>query len=678
MNSFRLLFLFVCSSILFVACGGGASTDKTTISIDLNDAVVQQILTIRSKRDADGKANTEALKTYLAVENPNHRYIAALSLASIQDSMAITVLTDALKDPYEEVRIAAAFALGQTRNPAAIKGLLEAFMVDSVRAVQATILEAVGRCGTADQLKNMCVSAPYPMQDTQLLVGLATGLYRFALQKKIQPEGTARIVNEFIAHSAMPAEARFVAANYLARVPNLDLKQFETVLINAIKEEKNVDTKMFLVLGLAKVKTIPAFKVLAELYNQEEDYRVRCNILRGMQHFSYDSTRQLMTKALYDTSIHVRVTAVDYLHNFGNARDAIQYYQWSENYPHWQVKAKLIGAALHHMEPYKGASKAFISTKTIDQLRNSDNVYEKAELLLALGNYSWNYKYIIETMFPTADSIKLSPILFSYGATALLSIYENPNMKPELGLMYQKVKDDMHIAFRRIVETGDPGATSIIAEAIAKPELNFKQVFPDYSFLRAAQNKLPLPRDIETYIYLQKAIDYLSDTKTDLSNKGKSNFVEIDWPVLITLGNKPKVKIKTSKGQMIMELLPKEAPATVMQFVQLVKAGYYNNKTFHRVVPNFVAQGGCSRGDGWGGFDVTVVSEFGFTRYRDAGMVGMASAGKDTESTQFFITHAPTIHLDGNYTIFGKITEGLDILHLIEVGDLIEKIEIIP
>ena len=129
---------------------------------------------------------------------------------------------------------------------------------------------------------------------------------------------------------------------------------------------------------------------------------------------------------------------------------------------------------------------------------------------------------------------------------------------------------------------------------------------------------------------------------------------------------------------MIMELLPKEAPATVMQFVQLVKAGYYNNKTFHRVVPNFVAQGGCSRGDGWGGFDVTVVSEFGFTRYRDAGMVGMASAGKDTESTQFFITHAPTIHLDGNYTIFGKITEGLDILHLIEVGDLIEKIEIIP
>lgn len=678
MIGFRFVLFLICVATLFFSCGGETDTRKTTIRVDLKDAVVQQILSIRSKRDAEGKANTEALKTYLSVENPNHRYIAALSLASIQDSTAIKVLVDALKDPYEEVRIAAAFALGQIKNPTAVQGLLEAFSEDTVRAVQAAILEAVGRCGTPSELKNMCVSNPYPMQDTQLLVGLAMGLYRFAMQKKVQPEGTARIVNEYIAHTAMPAQARFVAANYLARVPDLDLKQSETVLINAVKEERDPNTRMFLVLGLAKVKSIRAFETLAAVYKQEEDYRVRCNILRGMQHFSYDSTRNLMVNALYDTSVHVRITAADYLLNFGAGRDAILYYEWSEKHPHWQVSAKLIGAALHHLEPYKANSKAFISTKTIDRFRNSENIYEKAELLLALGNYSWNYKYIAETIFPIADSIRVSPILRSHGASALLSIYESPNFQKELGVMSEKVRNDIHIVFRQIIEKGDPGAVAIIAEAIAKPTLNFKQIFPDYSFLRVAQKKLPLPRDVETYIYLQKAIDYLAGTQTSVANKGKGNFVEIDWPMLITLGNQPKVLITTNKGRMTLELLPKEAPATVMQFIQLVKAGYYNGKTFHRVVPNFVAQGGCSRGDGWGGFDVTVVSEFSFTRYTEAGMVGMASAGKDTESSQFFITHAPTIHLDGNYTIFAKLIEGLDILHLLEVGDVMEKVEILP
>jgi cyclophilin family peptidyl-prolyl cis-trans isomerase len=114
-----------------------------------------------------------------------------------------------------------------------------------------------------------------------------------------------------------------------------------------------------------------------------------------------------------------------------------------------------------------------------------------------------------------------------------------------------------------------------------------------------------------------------------------------------------------------------------MQFVHLVKSGYYNNKKFHRVVPNFVAQAGCPRGDGWGGFDVNVVSEFSMLRYIREGRVGMASAGKDTESAQFFITHAPTIHLDGNYTIFAQVIEGMNVVHKLEIGDNMIKVELL-
>ena len=127
----------------------------------------------------------------------------------------------------------------------------------------------------------------------------------------------------------------------------------------------------------------------------------------------------------------------------------------------------------------------------------------------------------------------------------------------------------------------------------------------------------------------------------------------------------------------MLKLHPEAAPATVTQFVHLAKAKYYDNKPFHRVVPNFMVQGGCSRGDGYSGFDVTVVSEFSSKiRYHDEGWVGMASAGKDTESTQFFITHAPAPHLDDNYTIFAKVIEGMDIVHQLEVGDKIVTISI--
>jgi cyclophilin family peptidyl-prolyl cis-trans isomerase len=670
------LFLFATVLFAFYSCQENKETQTETIEINLNDAVVQQIFNLRSKRDATGKANAEALKTYLAVENPNHRYIAAMALASVQDSSAIEALGDALKDPYEEVRKAAAFALGQSKHPKAAKLMADYFRQDSVRTVLAEILEAVGRSGTEEQLKDLCASHPYTKKDSLLHEGLALGLYRFALRKMVQPEGTDRIMNDYIGNALMPAKARFIAANYLARVPNLDLSRYENVLINNVQEEKDPNTLMFMVLGLSKVKTDRACKTLVNCFRKTPDYRVRCNVIRGLHNFPYDSSRTMISDALYDTSMQVRITAADYLYNHGQAKDALSYYEWGEKHPNWQLRSRLLAAAIRHLELYKANSKAFMSTKLTMLFNESNNIYEKAAILDALGSFSWNYKFIADQVFPTADSIKVSPILKSHAATALVKIYQNPDFAKELGFSAPKIKEELHGYFKRFVEEGDAGATAIIAEAIANPQLKLKQAFPDYSFLKKAQQSLRLPAEVETYIYLQKAIDYLSGQKSDISNVGKNNFVEVDWPLINALGEHPKVTIKTNKGKIVLELYPKDAPATVMQFIQLVKANYYNGKAFHRVVPNFVAQTGCSRGDGWGGFDVSVVSEFSELEYDKAGRVGMASAGKDTESTQFFITHAPTIHLDGNYTIFAQVVEGMDIVHQLTVGDVMETVEV--
>ena len=121
MKAIKILLFLSLSALFLFSCGSKQLSKKDPIVINTEDAVIQQILNIRSKRNANGEANTEALKTFLTVDNAGHRYMAALALASIQDSSALEALSDALRDPYDEVRRVAAFALGQSKSIAAAK-----------------------------------------------------------------------------------------------------------------------------------------------------------------------------------------------------------------------------------------------------------------------------------------------------------------------------------------------------------------------------------------------------------------------------------------------------------------------------------------------------------------------------------------------------------------------------
>ena len=103
----------------------------------------------------------------------------------------------------------------------------------------------------------------------------------------------------------------------------------------------------------------------------------------------------------------------------------------------------------------------------------------------------------------------------------------------------------------------------------------------------------------------------------------------------------------------------------------LAQEGFLDGKAFHRVVPNFVIQGGSPSGDAYGSLDYSIRSEFSAIHYDREGLLGMASAGPDTEGTQFFITHSPTLHLDGRYTVFGRVVSGMDAVHDVQVGDRI-------
>ena len=141
-----------------------------------------------------------------------------------------------------------------------------------------------------------------------------------------------------------------------------------------------------------------------------------------------------------------------------------------------------------------------------------------------------------------------------------------------------------------------------------------------------------------------------------------------------------KAIIHTEKGDMTVEFYEKDAPKTVENFVTLIEKGYYNGLNFHRVLPDFVIQGGCPDGTGSGGPGYTIDCELdGENQYHDRGVLSMAHAGRNSGGSQFFICHSRTntSHLDRNHTCFGKVVEGLDVIDDIREGDKINSIEMV-
>ena len=141
-----------------------------------------------------------------------------------------------------------------------------------------------------------------------------------------------------------------------------------------------------------------------------------------------------------------------------------------------------------------------------------------------------------------------------------------------------------------------------------------------------------------------------------------------------------QAEIHTAKGLMKVDFYTDDAPNTVKNFTDLAKKGFYDGLTFHRVIPDFVIQGGCPTGNGTGGPGYKIDCEVtGENQYHDRGVLSMAHAGLNTGGSQFFVCHSRTntAHLDRKHTCFGKVTEGLEVIDAIEAGDKIEKIVVV-
>lgn len=136
-----------------------------------------------------------------------------------------------------------------------------------------------------------------------------------------------------------------------------------------------------------------------------------------------------------------------------------------------------------------------------------------------------------------------------------------------------------------------------------------------------------------------------------------------------------RVTIATRRGDIGLELYPQHAPLTVNNFVFLARQGFYDGVTFHRVIADFMIQGGDPTGTGRGGPGYRFADETAGNPLRhDAGVISMANAGPNTNGSQFFITHSPQPHLDGRHTVFGKVVAGMEVVHAIRQGDPMVKV----
>jgi cyclophilin family peptidyl-prolyl cis-trans isomerase/HEAT repeat protein len=655
-------------SLILSACVPYQEETVTEVKLSFLQADQQKVYDFQDKQQKD------SLLKYLSHPSPSLRFLATRAFASFKDSTIIDSLATRLDDEVEEIRIAAAYALGQIGAKAGADYLADAFHSDDSignhRLLNSTILEAAGKCGDQKYLEFLSKIQTYRPKDTLLLIGQCRGLYRFGLRNMASPQGTERMVS-IVTSPSYPQEARFWAAHYLFRTRGLQLGSYTDQLSEAFQGEKDPRTRMALAVALGKTKGAGAGKILKNRFAKEKDYRVRCNILRGLTNFPADSVKAHMYTALNDPNPHVSRMAAEYFLENGTAREAAAYRERAlDTSLYWRTQVIMLGAANYHLPTYFVNTRDGITYDLEKRLENNKDPYIKAAVIEALSQHPWNYQKIVELGMDDEYA-------FVRNATmeGIARICRHPRFDYIFGASRRRVRQELTDILVDAINSGDVGKIAVAAGVFPESSIDFKRIVFDTGFLTTAKEKLELPREIEAYYELEKALAYFEDREPEKRKTPEYNH-QIRWDLVEIVEPGTRVILYTNKGNIVLSFLEKEAPGSVANFIELARNGFFKKKTFHRVVPNFVIQGGCPRGDGYGALDYTIRSELPQLYYAKAGMVGMASAGNHTEGTQFFITHSPSPHLDGKYTIFAQVEEGMDIVHKIEVGDYINKVEI--
>src|ERR1051325_7445496 len=670
-------------------------------------------------RAEDERRWDDKLRNLLSNSNPSIRKRAALAAGRIGNDDAVSALTPLLeKDADVSVRAMAAFALGEIESEKAANALVAVLKNTTTSAdVHARAVEALGKIAAAlpreqeprqRELGAAILEALNSTDQSTILLGLTAAL-------RSRPANAGPAIAKFLTHSN--PRVRADAANALAR---LRLKDGNDQLRKLVASDLDpiVRANAARVLGVTEDKQ--SFEAIVSRATQDTDARVSVSAIRALASLKdpraveplsarghvltqrpfasrpvelneileiattlgrllaqkEDQTTITWLRELNMSLVHtapevelafVRIAPAAYLSEFGTGDQARKKVQ-ETILLNWRAAAG-IAAGLGEIAALP------------DSTPNTNELTTPAQFLLrALLDYRTS-GLTITTLVAVHSEYAIPDVLRA------LAAFKPPDL--DTVAIGQLKENDVIIRGTAADLLGDlPPAEEITAALGAAWPQAANATLNDaaLSILDSlGKQKITVANDVikealksGDHLIRRRAVALLKangagDFSSEIGTVQTRN-TDADYTrALARIGKTTRAVLTTSKGSFTIDLLPEAAPLTVDNFVQLAQRDYFRNITIHRVVPNFVIQDGDPRGDGNGGPGYQIRCEINQVPY-DRAAVGMALSGKDTGGSQWFVTHSPQPHLDGGYTVFGRVIRGMEIVDRIARGDQIVRV----
>jgi len=622
-----------------------------------------------SRNDSSG-----AFDQYIEEGNQDVNIRVLDAMAKIQNPAHLPSLHKMLSEADTRIMDKIIFALGQIHVNDSAEILMKLFNERRYKLYQRQIITALGRTGVKPALNFLMENLSH-LPDS-LLNSAITSLCFLSHPDSID-ENLIIQISDLLKHPSEPVS--HAAAYFFSRHP-----QFYPVekLICCRFDEKSPGYKYRLralnrILAKDGIHRIPLFRLdslKAELQisfaAKEIPWQSSLYGLSLLSYFPDSISVTILSGYLKDPLPHVRLAAIHALGKMNTAQSKailLANYDlagWSDKGEtlltlagaqpqviNFIIQQNLDKGPLHFKQLLLQALVKTVSPAAFQQVRQFLTVPDRRLVYTAFTELAQHNQLQPRDVIPVLQSGDLALV-----ASAAEWVSNHPQSCTPL---------DLENAYYKLSEPSDAEAMIYVLKA--------------YAAVTADQGK-----DITflTKVAANAASSALADQAINLLKKAGENYSGIRVKENLFLADeelKPdhylQVLIRTSKGNIEIELWPDLAPATVANFLHLIRKGFYNNIIFHRVVSDFVIQGGDPRGDGWGGPGYSIPCEYNETEFI-RGTVGMATAGKDTGGSQFFICHSEQPHLTGKYTAFGRVQAGMEVVDAIEIEDIISEITI--
>jgi cyclophilin family peptidyl-prolyl cis-trans isomerase/HEAT repeat protein len=703
----------LCGSLLVVASLTTTSAQRSRQNTAVS--VVSTNILLRIIRAEDERRWDDNLRALLTSEDARVLKRAVLAAGRIGDERAVPALSELLqKDTDNDVRQIAAFALGEIESPAGADALIAALSLDQrgPGEVRARAVEALGKIAAAlpesekdrkraygaailDALKFEAGRRSMPDRLT-ILLGLTATL-------RAKPDGAGAVITRFLGYS----DSRIVAdaLNAMARLRLKDANDEARRLL--VKHgDPIVRANAARVLGATEDKE--AFDALLDRALHDDDLRVRVSAIRTLgalkdaraaqpllEHGnSLLSGRQHINELLEITATLGRLLpntfdekVVAFLRVMHGLTDG--------EAPEVEIAFARIVPGIFQNDPYRivmakrsigwrqvsarAQGLAAVKDVIVGPATNSagDHALRNAEEeLRAMLRREGTPRFAVANTLQAYSSFK--PADASEAASSRLQAFDViirataaellGDLAPSEAITVA-LSDTLKAELPKTEKGEMNDAALAILDALAKQKT------------AAANEAIKTALNSSDHLIRRKAVALLKTNGAgDFSDRigtVKTRNTEADYRRAIAhIGKHVTATVVTSKGTFTIEFLPDEAPLTVDNFISLARKGFFNGQTIPRVVPNFVVQAGDPRGDQNGGPGYQIRCEINEVPY-DRAAVGMALSGEDTGGSQWFVTHSPQPHLDGGYTVFGRVISGMEVVDNIARGDTIRRVTII-